>query len=202
MRLLIICLSFVFSLQAATYSSPELDELRIAVDDLKYALKSTQVELNILDERVKKQTSSKTKEDVSALSLLTSQVNSLEKKVTNLEKTLEKAANDLRTLSSTATAALTKIQGMEQDLSSHEKRIDEVVKLKGTLTSISKAISARSSPEAASSSTKTYRVKAGDSLEKIARANRVSVETIKKINHLSNDKIVVGQELRLDSDTD
>ncbi len=201
MRLLIICLCFVFSLQAAAYSSPELDELRIAVDDLKYALKSTQVELNILDERVKKQTSSKPKEDVSALSLLTVQVNSLEKKVINLEKTLEKAANDLRTLSSTATTALTKIQGVEDDLSSQEKRIDEVVKLKGTLTSISKAINARSSPEPTASSTKTYRVKAGDSLEKIARANHVSVEVIKKINHLSNDKIVVGQELRLESDT-
>lgn len=199
MRLLLIFLCFAVSLQA---SSPELDELRIAVDDLKYALKSTQVELNILDERVKKQSSSKTKEDVSALSLLTTQVNSLEKKVANLEKTLEKAANDLRTLSSTATAALTKIQGMEQDLVSQEKRIDEVAKLKGTLTSISKAISARSSPEPVSSSTKTYRVKAGDSLEKISRTNRVSVETIKKINHLSNDKIVVGQELRLESDTE
>jgi LysM repeat protein len=194
MRLLILFFCFALPLQA---SSPELDELRIAVDDLKYALKSTQVELNILDERVKKQSSSKPKEDTSALSLLTSQVNSLEKKVANLEKTLEKAANDLRSLSSTATAALTKIQGMEQDLSSQEKRIDEVVKLKGTLASISKAISARPAPDS-----KSYRVKAGDSLEKIARANHVSVEAIKKINHLSNDKIVVGQELRLECDTE
>lgn len=169
------------------YTNPELDELRIELEDIKHSLKSTQVELGLLDERLKKgQTQNK---ESGSLTLLTTQVNALEKKVSGLEKTLEKAANDLRALS----AASTKIQ---EDLFSHEKRLDEVVKLKGTLTNISKAMGQRETP----SSTKSYRVKAGDSLEKIARNHRTTVDIIQKINHLSNDRIVVGQELRLPDD--
>ncbi len=192
--------------QSGFYTNPELDELRIELDDFKHALKTVQVDLGLLDERLKKQDSSLSQvrgraqgKDSNSLSLLTAQVNALEKKVSGLEKTLEKAANDLRTLSIASTQVLNKIQEVEQNLLSHEKRLDEVVKLKGTLTSISKAISQRPSGDTPSSM-KTYRIKAGDSLEKIARANHTSVEIIRKLNNLTNDKIVVGQELRLPDD--
>lgn len=175
--------------------SSELDELRIEIDDLKYALKTTQVDLGILDERLKKQDVKSQNKDVGTLSLLASQVSTLEKKVSSLEKTLEKAANDLRSLSAASTQALAKIQEFESNISSHEKRLDEVGKLKGTLTNISKAIGQRT--ESPATSSQTYRVKAGDSLEKIARSQHVSVDALRKVNNLSNDKIVVGQELRL-----
>ena len=187
--------------QSGYYTNPELDELRIELDDLKHALKTTQVECSLLDERLRKQDNALAKGQASAKetgtsNLLSIQLNSLEKKVSALEKTLEKAAADLRTLSANATQALSKIHVLEQDLASHEKRLEEVVKLKGTLTSISKAISQRPATEP-SSSTKSYRVKAGDSLEKIARNNHTTVDAIRKTNALSNDKIVIGQELRL-----
>ncbi len=41
------------------------------------------------------------------------------------------------------------------------------------------------------------RVKRGDFLEKIARANGTTVDEIKKINHLNSEKISVGQLLRI-----
>ena len=185
--------------QSGFYTNPELDELRIELDDLKHALKTTQVEFSLLDERLKKQDTAKGQasgKEASALNSGLTQINALEKKVLSLEKTLEKVAADLRTLSANASQALSKISMLEQDLSSHEKRFEEVGKLKGTLTSISKAIRERPSSETPSS-TKTYRVKAGDSLEKIARNNHTTVDLIRKINTLSNDKIVIGQELRL-----
>ena len=188
--------------QSGYYTDPALDEIRIEIDDLKHAIKSTQVELSLLDERTKKQDSALTArgnaavKETSSLSLLTTQITSLEKKVSSLEKILEKAAADLRTLSISANQALNKIQNLEQDLSSHEKRLDEVSKLKGTLTSISKAIGQKTAADPALAS-KTYRVKAGDSLEKIARSQRTSADTLRKINNLTNDKIIVGQELRL-----
>lgn len=40
-------------------------------------------------------------------------------------------------------------------------------------------------------------VKKGEVLEKIARNNGVSVEEIKRVNNLTNDKLTVGQKLRL-----
>ena len=177
---------------SGVYHSPDLDEFRIELDDLKYALKAVQVDINLLDERCKKQdralAQNKEPNPASAQILL------LEKRIAQLEKTLDKAANDLRNLSTASAQALSSIQELEKNLISHEKRLDEVGKLKGTLTSISKAISQKA-PEP---SAKTYRVKAGDSLEKIARHNQTTVETLKKINQLSNDKIVVGQELKLE----
>lgn len=40
-------------------------------------------------------------------------------------------------------------------------------------------------------------VKRGDALEKIARANRTSVDAIKKVNNLANDKLKIGQVLKV-----
>jgi LysM repeat protein len=182
------------------YTSADQDELRIELDDLKYALKTTQTELSILDERLKKQGSTITQnqgKDSSSVNLIASQVNALERKVSNLEKTLERASNDLRTLTTSLNQTLAKLDHFETNLSSHDKRLTEVSKLKDTLTSISKAVSQRPAQETPSTATKPYRVKAGDSLEKIARVNHVSVDSIRKLNNISNDKIVVGQELRL-----
>lgn len=192
--------------QSRFYTNPEFDELRIELDDLKHALKTTQVDLNLLDERLKKQDNSLRQskdqvqsKDTSSLHLFSLQINTLEKKVAALEKTLEKAANDLRSLNAVATQTLNKTQELEQNFLSHEKRLDEVIHLKGALTNISKAIKGQASVETPSS-TKGYRVKAGDSLEKIARQHHTSVETLRKINHLASDKIVIGQELRLPDD--
>lgn len=41
------------------------------------------------------------------------------------------------------------------------------------------------------------KVKRGDFLEKIARANGTTVEELKKVNHLTSEKIAVGQVLRI-----
>ena len=201
-KLFILALTLSASLHARPssgyYINPEVDELRIELDDLKHALTTTQVELNLLDERLRKQDNSKGK-TLSSESLLSSQITTLEKRIGNLEKTFDKVATDLRALNTSVAQTLSKIQNLEGDLTSHDKRLDEVAKLKGTLTSISKAIGQRSADEP-TTATKSYRVKAGDSLEKIARVHHVTVDSLRKLNNLSNDKIVIGQELRLASD--
>lgn len=182
------------------YANPEIDELRIELDDLKHALNTTQVELGLLDERLQKQNIALTgvKGQTSGASSISAQVATLEKKVLSLEKTLDKVSNDLRTLNTSLTQTLSKVLSIEGDLTSHDKRLDEVAKLKGTLTSISKAIGQQ--PATAATSGKTYCVKAGDSLEKIARNHKSSVDALRKINNLSNDLINIGQELRLPND--
>lgn len=199
---IVLCLIFSAHAkpQSGLYTEAALDELRVEIDDLKYALKSTQVELNLLDERIKKQDQPFHAAKTTLSSSLTSQINTFEKKISQLEKTLEKIANDLRTLSNSANQTLSRLQHLEQELLSHENRLNEIAKLKGTLMSISKAIHPKSSNEPLPE-TKSYRVKAGDSLEKIARHHHISTDALRKINHLSDDKIFVGQELRLPDDT-
>ena len=44
---------------------------------------------------------------------------------------------------------------------------------------------------------KIYRVKAGDSLEKIAKQNQTTIKKLKEANQLANDQIIVGQKLKL-----
>jgi LysM repeat protein len=178
----------------------DADEFRIEVDDLKYALHTAQVDLGLLSERLQKQDSTVRKiqsqhQETPSLS----QLALLEKKVLHLENVLDKAASDLRALNQSLHQTLSKIQSLETHISQHEKRLDEVAKLKGTLTSISKAIGQRSSPEAGNVPLgTTHCVKAGDSLEKIARIHHIPIETLKTLNHLSSDKIRIGQELKLE----
>ncbi len=172
-------------LAIASPHDPSLDEIRIEIEDIKYALKTTQVDMHILDEKMRKQEVSKTQ--------ATSQ-SALETRISALEKTLEKISADLRTLNTSTHQALAKIQSLEQQTASHTKQLDNVSQLKSTLTTISKAIGQTPS------STTTYKVKAGDSLEKIAKLHQVPVDTLKKINKLTSDKIVIGQELKLRDD--
>jgi peptidoglycan DL-endopeptidase CwlS len=167
----------------------EVNELRIEIEDLKHVLHTTQVELGLFDERLKKQATSHAKGQESS-----TQVIALEKRISQLEKMLDKVATDLRTLNASAHQTLSKIQSLETDLISHDTRLDEVSKLKGTLTSISKAMGAAPS----TGNSKTYKVKAGDSLEKIARSQGISLSDLRKSNpQLQSDRITVGQELRL-----
>lgn len=55
-----------------------------------------------------------------------------------------------------------------------------------------------SQPETLTSTSEIlYKVKEGDSLEKIARAHQTSVKAIKELNNLANDKIIVGKTLKI-----
>lgn len=197
------CGSQLSSRQNMSYRSDmSMDEIRLELADVKHDLKSAQVELNLLDERIKKQGSSPSSsvKPVSDTHAGNSQVSQLERRIAHLEKLVEMTTNDLRNLSSHTNQVLAKVNSIEQEVTSHEKRLDEVVKLKGTLTSLSHAIGQNSS-SAPMSSNKTYKVKAGDSLEKIARNQKTSIASIKNLNNLKNDKIVVGQELRIPDET-
>src|SRR5208282_5798017 len=93
------------------------------------------------------------------------QIAILEKKIAQLEKVHERTVADLRHLnhlSGQTAEALSEYKEKCRDL---DERFDELAKLKGTLTSISKSLAAKP----AQASTATYKIQPGDSLEKIAR---------------------------------
>jgi LysM repeat protein len=58
-----------------------------------------------------------------------------------------------------------------------------------------KSVTMNNSTPVKGSSGITYRVKAGDSLEKIARAHQVSIQSLKQANGLTTDRIIVGKNL-------
>jgi LysM repeat protein len=165
------------------------EEMKTEIADLKHELHGTEVELKLLEEKFENREaeSISPKGDVAAL----------QRKIVMLEKTIDKMGAELRSLMTYANQTTTSLTQYRDQIQEIDRKLGEVGKLRSTLTQISKNHSA--SEDAPSESSKNYRVKSGDSLEKIARKFHVSIETIKRENHLSSDKIVVGQELLISS---
>lgn len=177
---ILFCVTLHAKPSRAPFKDPILEEIRIDLEDLKHELKTTQVDLNLLDEQIKKQKKIAPPLDHQG------KIDTIEKKILKMESRIDAIVSDLHTLSQQSAQILNQIQA-------HEHRLNEVVKLKSTLTSLSKALGTpTSSPQ------KIHRVVAGDSLEKIARTYHIPVATLKKINQLTTDKIFIGQELKVE----
>lgn len=202
---------FLLSLSSCTsLSSPKderqkteisLHKIRTEVEDLKHDLNTSDIELHILEGKVIDQ-----EETIALLKeqLLTSQNGkltdleqtalNLQKKLTSLEKKQEEILADIRQLGSHAndtTTALSqykdKICEMERSILSQNKKFDEIGKIKKALETLSLDLSKQEMIQ--------YTIKEGDSLQKIAKQFTVSVEDLKKINHLKDDLIFSGQAI-------
>lgn len=100
------------------------------------------------------------------------------------------------------------ISAQERQLKSLQDRIIELEKktqaqahqinlLQDALKTFIDSFSTSSTPSVELSSAKTYVVKNGDSLGKIARAHRTTTQTLRQMNNLSSDKIIIGQKLQV-----
>ena len=175
------------------------------LEDLRHDTNCFQTELQILDGRIKyyeNALANLKQQEIEKQQLKITQIvadlHALEKKWSAYEKvqqTEKKEMDHLTVHANETTSSLTqfkrKIGELEQDLLSQNKQLTELLKVKSTLETLAKATA---------SPYKIYKVKAGDSLEKIAQSHQVKVEQIKKINHLEKDLIVVGQELKIPSE--
>ena len=206
-----LCMALSFNLnarQSQYYSDAALDELRLELSDVKHELHSARVEINLLEEKLAKQQNAlslaKSQEGLKQNEKKTyaSDLDALGKKIDRLEKILDKAMADVRNLSANDNKAIARIQELESAIALQDKKFEEIAKLKNTLTTISKAIgqsvqNAQREKAVSDPLDQTYIVKAGDSLEKIARDHNTTVDAIKKLNQLPNDKIIVRQKLKI-----
>lgn len=179
-----------------------LHEVQTNLDDLRHNINCFQTELQILEGRIKyseNALASLKQHDLEKqhckIEQLLNQVQSLEKKWVGFEKSQKTSSEELSELSDHAnetTTALSQFKSrileLEKEIQSQNRKFDEVAKLKGHIEMLTRGIQG---------DFKLYRVKPGDSLEKIARFHKTSVERIKKYNGLDQDLIVVGQELKI-----
>ncbi len=185
------------------------EQVRAELADLKHALHGQRVEMQILEERLQEQ------EGIAQEALkpkpvgeaLKQQMASLERKLMILEKSQEKILADLQNLGRHAdhvghslAGCQNKIDDCQKQLFVHADRLDDIKHLKSTLTNVSKAISQKAPTIVPSVS--TYRVKAKDTLEKIAKFHGVSVEQLKRLNQIQQDRIFIGQELKIADNID
>jgi LysM repeat protein len=181
-----------------------LHEVQTNLDDLRHDINCFQTELQILDGRIKYyenalatlKSQDLEKQQVK-LEQLHHQIQSLEKRWNSSEKNRDVAAAELNQLenhaqemSAALTQCKTRIEELERDLVAGQRRFEEMGKLKGNLETLTKSLRG-------AEPYKIYKVRPGDSLEKIAKAHKTAVEKIKKLNNLDQDLIVVGQELKI-----
>ena len=176
-----------------------LHEMKTHLDDLRHGINCFQTELQILDGRIKyyeQAFASFKPQDLekqqSKIDQLSQQVQALEKKWASCDKIQQGDTKELRELSSHAHETISalaqfrdRIGELEQEIFAQNQRFNELAKLKGHIENLSKG------------ECKFYKVKSGDSLEKIARTHKISVDKLKKLNDLDQDLIVVGQELKI-----
>lgn len=180
-----------------------LHEVQTNLDDLKHDINCFQTELQILDGRIKyyeNTLSSLKHQDLekqqAKIDQILIQLQSLEKKWLSLEKSQKEGSSELAALSLHANetiAALSQFKNrigeMEEEIETQNQQFEQLNKLKGEIEMLPKL-----------KDFKLYRVRPGDSLEKIARLHKTAVDKIKKLNGLDQDLIVVGQQLKIPVD--
>ena len=178
-----------------------LRELRNGLKDLRHEISNHDSEIHTYEEKFKtlevsldalreqfQQGVQHSKEMVKGSS------QSLEGKIASLETVHKNIISDLRqfkTYAADSTAALAqykqKINELEKVIETQNQNIEH---LQTAIRSLMDLLQP-------SSSSKTYKVANGDSLEKIARKNQTSIKALKDLNNLASDKITVGQVLKI-----
>lgn len=185
-----------------------IHDLKTNLDDVRHDLHCFQTEMQILDGRIKYYENAITglkqqdlEKQQSKIEELGQQVAVFEKKLSSMEHFHETGVQDIQQLTSHANetaAALVqfknRIAELEQDIQNQNHRFEEVAKLKGHFEGLTKHLTG------ALTDKKTYKVRPGDTLDKIARFHQTTIERIKKTNDLKEDLIVVGQELIIPND--
>lgn len=186
-----------------------IQEMRDSIDDLRHEIRNHESEIRTYEDKLLNQESiidglreQIAKSNNSHQDQLKNNSASLEMKINQLETTTKGLSADLRQFKTHANETATALHQVTQRMAQLEK-VSEVQNqnldsLQAALKSMMDVLDVKSSPDKIPDiSGKTYKVKAGDSLEKIARANSTTTKAIKELNNLVNDRIVVGQTLKI-----
>jgi LysM repeat protein len=121
-----------------------------------------------------------------------------EAKWANQENATKEMALGLKSYASDSAAILEeyrkRILELEKIIEIQNRNIEN---LQVSLRSFLAAFHSKEAEPVSASSPQLYSVKAGDSLEKIARAHKTSIKKLKELNQLTGDHIIIGQKLRL-----
>lgn len=180
-------------------------------DDTAHRIKNCEIEIDMLKNNVQSQEEGREKlykEMEESLANVKRYLKEAESTASEpkqkMSKTIQGLESDLAALKTHINQLTTKlnelsstVSSMKKDISGHSaslKSMDEALSL------ISKAISPqsvvkKSSTKEGKSNGGKYVVQSGDSLEKIAKKNGLTISQIKEKNHLSSSVIRVGQEL-------
>lgn len=189
-------------------------EVRDTMSLLRHEVQNHDAEIKMFDERVNNQDST--------LSSLRQQIqdgnqankesiktglNSLEHKIASLEATNKGLVEDIQQFKKHANESSTVLTQYKQRIAELEKTIalqsQTLTHMQEALGSLMEALDLKEGTKSKASAInssdgkKRYRIKSGDSLGEIARANHTTIKALKELNHLNTDEIVAGKTLEL-----
>jgi LysM repeat protein len=188
MKQIVFLLVFASSSLCAAYPSRDRQPQAQSWRDVEREIENTQTEVRLLEEKLNVQETI-----VDALreqlfdaknvqkDLVKGSESILDGKIIAMEGTLKGVVTDIKTLQSHLNETAKSLSSIQKDMVHMQQAMKQLM---GALK--------EDSPSA-------YRVKPGDSLDKIARHFGVSVQRIKEQNQLKGDRIVTGQALTIPS---
>ncbi|WP_011176397.1 LysM peptidoglycan-binding domain-containing protein [Candidatus Protochlamydia amoebophila] len=222
---LLNCMSATYPNYSAHSNLPNQQSTRPVLDnntirfknslaDLKHELSNHEAEIRIFENKLHNQESSLDQirqqivDDLEGQREYTRAMSiNLEGKIDTLDKAVNGLMNDLRQLKNHANDSVNVLAQYKQKLVDVEKILEaqdqHISSLEAALHSLIDVWQARETAtqeianKQAINSSKTYKVQPGDSLEKIAKANKTTVKILRECNQLTSDLIVVGQVLKL-----
>lgn len=191
-------------------NSATLRDIQDRVDALRHEIENHETEIKMFQERVDNQEST-----VSSLRqqiLDTNQANkelvkgnttNVDGRIAALETANKGFIADLQKFKTHANDSSTALAQQKERIAELEKIItaqnQNIERLQSAVRLMTEAlqVQVKDTSVAEVGGDKIYKVKPGDSLEKIARAHGTSTKALKDANNLSSDRIVVGQSLQL-----
>ena len=195
-------------------------QMKTALTDLKHEVSNHESEIRTFEEKLQNQEASfeqlrqqltddvqVQRDFVKASNInLEGKTETLEQSLNNLDTVVKGLTADLRQMKTQANDSVSVLTQYKQKLSELEKLMEtqsqHMQNLEAALHSMMEVLQAKQPPRESAiklseGGLKTYKVQPGDSLERIARAQKVSVQALRDANQLSNDRIMVGQTLKI-----
>lgn len=220
LSLLLCVFMLIFFSSASAFAAPpqrpagsEMQDMRDTVSNLRYQVSNHEQEIREFDEKLKNldtiiesvrdQLSDATKSHKEQLKG-TSQTT--EGKLSALDTLCAGLVTDLRQFKTHANDSAVALAQYKQKIVELEKVIDQqnqnIEHLQAAMRALMDALGGKDAGAKVvacdvSEGGNSYRIKSGDSLEKIARSNQTTVQAIKDLNGMTTDKIVVGKVLLL-----
>lgn len=200
-----------------------LRQLKTGLTDLKHEMRNHEAEIRIFDSKQQSQEASfehlkqqliddvqAQRDFVRASSVnVDGKIETLNQAVNNLEDLNRNLTNDIRQIKTQSNDTVVVLGQYKQKISELENLLQvqsqQMQNLEAALQSMIEVWQAKEAAKEiikeiankASESGKTYKVQSGDSLGKIAQIHKVSVQALRDANQLTNDRIIIGQTLKI-----
>lgn len=202
-RIFILIALYTFSaLHAAPQRRMEGDDLKAFMGTIRNEISNQHYEIKVMQERVETldATLESIQKDVSTIKILhkdrvAQASQDAEFKIGSLDLAAKSTAGDIKALKNVSNETATTLAQFKLKIAQLEKIVDAQNKNIDSLQAALQALTEVLQDKDAVKATKTYVVKSGDALEKIARAHKMTLDEIKELNGLTHTKIKIGQKL-------